>query len=173
MQSTFKVGQIAKELEVTPNTIRAWSKLYAPWLSPAATPTDAQTARKYNLRDIAVLRAVAAMRNEGKIHQEIVDALNGMAFPDEVEPNAQENGSQRVATSPQQPPQTAQDAPQLPAMVVDMLRDEIRAVRLQTDQAQRQQRDRVTMLLYGVLIGAVGVMLLFWLAYGLLALSQR
>lgn len=170
MQSTFKVGQIAKELDVTPNTIRAWSKLYAAWLSSTATPTDAQTARKYNLRDVAVLRAVAAMRNEGKIHTEIVDALNSMAFPDIVgEEDPQPEATQQAA----QAPQSAQDAPQLPAMVVDLLRQEIAAVRQETAQAQRQQRDRVTMLLYGVLIGAVGAIALFWAAYGLLALSQR
>jgi DNA-binding transcriptional MerR regulator len=157
----FKVGQIAKELDVTPNTIRNWSKLYAAWLSPEAAQTDAQTARKYNLRDLEVLRAVAAMRAEGKIHTEIVEALNGMAFPDIVDDQPQPEAAQL----PPQAPQQAQDAPQLPALVVDMLRDEIRAVRLQTDQTQRQQRDRMTMFLYGLMAGLLAGVLLFWLAY--------
>jgi DNA-binding transcriptional MerR regulator len=156
---TLTPAAVASILDVNVQTVRRWCAAHAAHLSDGAS----RAPRQLTGRDVEVLKHVASLRAQGLQTDAINEQLATLTFAEVEAP----------ADPPTQPPQQAQDAPQLPAMVVDLLRQEIAAVRLQTDQTARQQRDRVTMLLYGVLIGAVGAIALFWAAYGLLALSQR
>lgn len=80
-EKTMKVGEIAKLLDVDPNTIRNWCKRYAPYLSPTANPPTGND-RYLSARDYNVLAYIQSAVNGGLNHHELVVKLGEMSFND-------------------------------------------------------------------------------------------
>ena len=57
---TYTPSDVAKMLDVHPNTVRQWAKEFAPWLSAGANPPRG-VHRAYTSDDIAVIRHIADM----------------------------------------------------------------------------------------------------------------
>lgn len=84
----FKSGEIARALNVNPNTIRSWADTYGEFLSNRATAAK----RTYTPDDFLVLSTIAELRKSGLSFDAIRDALrNGQRIdtPPDV-PTAQE-----------------------------------------------------------------------------------
>lgn len=83
------VSDVAKRLDQSPSTIRAWSDEFADFLSAEATPGKGKT-RVYNEDDMGVFSLVASMRQDGKPYeaiqkaiQEALDSGEGLSRPQE------------------------------------------------------------------------------------------
>lgn len=83
-----KPSDAAKMLGVSTNTIRNWCDTFSAHLSEEATPPPG-AMRRLTERDIEVLRAIAAMREESLQLDEINERLFGMAFPEISPENAE------------------------------------------------------------------------------------
>ena len=66
--------QLATLLDTSEDTIRRWTKDYAPHLSPSANPPKGE-ARVYTERDVRILAYVAALRNTGNSLKTIEERL--------------------------------------------------------------------------------------------------
>jgi DNA-binding transcriptional MerR regulator len=154
---TFKPSDVAKELDVSVNTIRNWTRDFDEFLSPEATGQNGN--RQINKTDLEVLRTVHQLKREDGLQQpEIALRLGEMHFGEiamdepEDEPEA-DNDTEDLAL---------QGTSQLPALVLTMLRDEITSVREENAQTRQlvEQRDmgerqRLAMLLGGLALGVV------------------
>lgn len=68
---------LAKLIEVSPDTVRRWTKDYRGYLSPTGSPVKGQT-RILTGHDIAVLSYVATLRENGENHEQITDRLDDL-----------------------------------------------------------------------------------------------
>ena len=66
-ERTFTPADIAKELGVTTNSIRNWTRRYAEYLSDSAYPKPG-AQRTFTQRDRVVMSFVAQMVNDGRRH---------------------------------------------------------------------------------------------------------
>lgn len=71
----YKAGDIAKRLDIHPNTVRNWSDEYTRFLSGGAVGKAPGTRRRYNDQDALVLATIASLRNQGLKPAQIVEAL--------------------------------------------------------------------------------------------------
>ena len=151
----LKVGEIAKQLGVTTNTVRNWCKRYAEHLSYSANPPGGGE-RLFNTQDVNVLTYIQSAMNEGMNHHEIAVRLGEKEFSsNEVEIIVPTPGTSLTA-----PPEQPQDAPNGPTMLpavlqtIDSRFQAIeRRIEAQAIEAMAAQRDRVTMLVVGGLGG--------------------
>lgn len=146
----FKVGDLATQLGVVPNTIRNYCKRYAPYLSAGANP-PAGRERLFTTRDLNVLTYINVAVNEGVQHDELTVQLAAKTFNDgeaDVVVGMVEVMPAKVAPSPQEG--------QGDALAVHAA--------LSTMQAQINaiQRTQTTLLraavLWGALWGAIGAL---------------
>lgn len=70
-------GQVAKDIGVTPQTIRTWATRFSQWLSTEAS-AEGQT-RHFSDSDVEVLRAVAHFRSLNLPYDEIAEQLRAGA----------------------------------------------------------------------------------------------
>lgn len=68
--ATRTVGDLARALDVTTQTVRSWSDLFQDFLSPSATPPRGEV-RAYTEEDAAVLALVGKLRAQAKNFDEI------------------------------------------------------------------------------------------------------
>ena len=122
----MKTTEIAKHVDVTPNTVRNWTRLYAPHLSPTATPTGENEERVFTRRDMAVFEMIAQLRAEGFNHGQIAARLGETVI-----------GEGEIET-PQQ--NEMPEAPQPPATITG---DVSAAMMLATTAALQQIADRL------------------------------
>jgi DNA-binding transcriptional MerR regulator len=90
----------AASLGIQPATLRRWCAYHAAHLSSGANPPAGQ-ARRFDGRDLEVLRTVRALRAQGLTVTAINDQLANMTFA--------------VIDTEQEEPDTGKDVPQLPA----------------------------------------------------------
>lgn len=163
--TTYTIGQTAvivgKPNEPLPtNTIRNWTKQYHAYLSPEANPAP-NIERRYNARDIAVLKKIHELRTDRLTAPDI------MAILTESPPIAIEvmPASEPEATPPAALP--AQDAPGTAIALAPVLNDlSARIARIEGQTATRQRNTLVLMalivgvaVLAGVIVGALIVSL--------------
>lgn len=80
----MKTGELSKRLDVAPSTIRFWASEYSSYLSESAIGLGKGASRVFSERDVKVLATVAQMRNQGLTHEQIVEALDGDRFVEQV-----------------------------------------------------------------------------------------
>ncbi len=68
------VSTIVELFGVSKHTVRAWSREFAPFLGPGATPTRGER-RIYNQEDLGVFALIAHLRAQNASYAEIHDAL--------------------------------------------------------------------------------------------------
>lgn len=71
----YSVSQMARAINRTPPTVRAWTKEFGDFLSPTANPPRGEE-RQFTEEDAAVLRTVATMRDQGIEYADIIGALD-------------------------------------------------------------------------------------------------
>ena len=168
----MKVGEIARRLDVVPNTIRNWSKRYAPYLSPGANPAGGGE-RAYSLRDLNVLTFIHAAVHEGVNHDELTLQLKARTFSSddvdiiiglqEVMPESSQNATESHSD----------DFPLMVALSSIEKRQDTTDKRIDDMQQtiillQRNQADRVNAIVTGMVIGGAIVLIVvawvLWLA---------
>ena len=68
----LKIGETAREIEVTSATIRNWVKEFGEFLSPSAT---SQRRKRFTPSDIDTLKNIKKLRNDGFTYSEIHDEI--------------------------------------------------------------------------------------------------
>lgn len=71
----YSVSQVARAINRTPPTVRAWVKEFSDHLSTTANPPRGEE-RQFSEEDVAVLRTVATMRDQGTEYADIIAALD-------------------------------------------------------------------------------------------------
>lgn len=174
-QMPRKTGEIAKDLNVTPNTIRNWCELYARFLSPLANPTLGNQERIFTPRDVTVLKMIAQLRAERKTHSEITQRLSETKIGEveEVSPMGQvapflpgvADATGELSVHREQTPLAPLQLPAQLLEVYDSLARRLDAV----EAAQRSQAqgrwDGMTMFIAGVLAAAIFFMLILFLRW--------
>lgn len=107
LNETYKVGEVAKLLDVTGNTIRNYCKHHAAHLSQHANPPGNGT-RVFTLRDLNVLRYVQVALQEGETHAEIARNIAHIDFDDDDESIVVARPTTHTSPLPTSP-QTAQN----------------------------------------------------------------
>lgn len=165
-----KVGEIAVQLGVVPNTIRNYCKRYPDYLSISANPPS-NGVRLFTTHDLNVLAFINNAVNEGLNHDEIavqlaaktfnsdgVDLIVGLAevMPPETAPTAQEGQGEAML---------------LPAVISDM---QTRLQALELDRVVQARQLSHKAVRYARLEGAAiallaggFVMYLWWLLMGI------
>lgn len=161
-------ADVANLIGASVASVRRWSSAHAEHLSAGANP-PAGMPRTYTRKDVEVLRAVSDLRNQGFSSEAINVRLGDLTVA------TVEDADEEPAEIPPGPIESSQagqegrSAELMPPSMVQMLSSLLDAQQRATDQRidalERGQRDRVMMLLYGVLIGVVGAVVLFWLAF--------
>jgi DNA-binding transcriptional MerR regulator len=155
----------AAMLEITPVTLRRWCEYHAAHLSAGANPLSGK-ARRFNGRDIEVLRHVRSLRAQGLTATDINVQVAGLTFA--VIESDEQSPSADTAIAPTS---TAPDAAQAsPAILVslDAMQRQIDAIQQVTNEGKRIQRDTIYLISIGIMIGmlfTVGMIVLAWL-YG-------
>lgn len=165
----MKVGEIAKQLGVTTNTVRNWCRRYAESLSESANPPGGGE-RLFTTQDVNVLAYIQSAMNEGMNHAEIAVRLGEKEFSSaEVETIVPTPGTS--ITTHHQPPQDAPDSPaMLPAVLqgIDSRFQAIeRRIEAQAVEAKATQSERINILITGIVIGAVLVLIIVAVALGM------
>ena len=81
MPEKLTPSNLAKQLDISANTVRRITSTYADFLSPGATP-PAGGRRIYTLEDAATIEMIVNMQNLGKDEAEIFDQLEqGITLP--------------------------------------------------------------------------------------------
>jgi DNA-binding transcriptional MerR regulator len=176
-EKTMKVGEIAIQLGVDRNTVRNWCRRYAPHLSETANP-PLGGERLLTTRDVNILTYIHTAVNDGVSHDEIAVRLGEKAFNDhEIDIVVGEEQDTALTT---QPTETPQDAPQEPLLLPAVLtaidgRIEAMERRLEAQIAETRavQRDRMSMFIWGAIVGLIGALALFTVAYLLVTVGVQ
>ena len=155
---TFTPNEAAQLVGTAAHNVRRWTEYHSAHLSPLATPPPGQ-ARRYNGRDIEVLKHVKALRAQGLTVPVINEQLAGLTFAeiDTTAPDSEAIASVAVQESPQQA--------QALMVVVRDLQWQIDAIQQANQQANRNRLDSVTLLGVGVCIGLLFAAILIGLAW--------
>jgi hypothetical protein len=174
------IGQTSRGNTVNVHSLRRWCALHAEYLSPGANPNkskgeDAPDApRLLTDHDVEVLRTIAELRVIGTSTADINAKLATLSFAvvthedDKVDNPNHDN----LTITPTQPPEKAQDAPDggalLPA-VVEGINTRIesieRRLEVQMEETRAVHRDRIAMFIWGAVLGMIGALILFTVAY--------
>lgn len=172
---TFTPNEAAQMVGTAAHNVRRWTEYHAAHLSPLATPPPGQP-RRYNGRDVEVLKHVKALRMQGLTVPVINEQLAGLTFA-EVDTDEQTvTNSEELATQ-NAPERLRQEA--VAIMVVEAVnaiedriqaRLESRLVAIETSnqEAKQNRRDGVSWFAIGFLVAGflfLGMVLLSWL-YG-------
>ncbi|HXV43727.1 MAG TPA: helix-turn-helix domain-containing protein [Anaerolineae bacterium] len=75
-QSIYRPPQaVARELDVSPATLRRWSDEFANYLSSGADSGQGRSHRRYSERDVAVLAAIKELMNNGMTYEQVRQQL--------------------------------------------------------------------------------------------------
>ena len=139
---TFTPNEAAIMVGTAAHNVRRWTEYHGAHLSPLATPPPGQ-ARRYNGRDIEVLKHVKALRAQGLTVPVINEQLAGLTFA-EIDTSA--GDSEELA--PLASPGEIQSTQALVVVVQDLQR--------QIDGIQQARRfDAVGLVGLGIVIGLV------------------
>lgn len=74
--STYRLPQaVARELDVSPATLRRWSDEFADYLSQGADSAQGRSHRRYSEQDIATLILVKELMNNGMTYEQVRQQL--------------------------------------------------------------------------------------------------
>jgi DNA-binding transcriptional MerR regulator len=125
----LKVGQVAKQIGVSPTWIRDNTKEFAGFSSPTATPPP-KGIRLYDDNDMAMLATVKRLKGEGQDNEQIAAALTAGEPLDR----------------PPDPPESRQDAPPQETAIVAQAMSEVAPFRGKME-AVEDERDRLVVQL--------------------------
>ena len=158
-KSTLPLAITADQIGIKAVTLRRWCEYHASYLSPGANPPTGQ-ARRFNSRDIEVLKTVKDLREEGFSSARINEKLSGLTFAEidisEIAP-ADSEDTAIAPTTAQESPQQAQAF----MVVAQDLQRQIDAIQ----KANRRRLDSVTLLGLGICIGLLFAAILIGLAW--------
>lgn len=112
--STYRLPQaVARELDVSPATLRRWSDEFTDYLSRSADSAQGRNHRRYSEQDIATLTLVKELMNNGmtyeQVRQQLTQQLSGSPEsgsplspgpdPDDAEDPYNDNGESGLVTS--------------------------------------------------------------------------
>lgn len=148
---TFTPNEAAIMVGTAAHNVRRWTEYHSAHLSPLATPPPGQ-ARRYNGRDVEVLKHVKALRSQGLTVPVINEQLSGLTFA-EID-NDTGSSSSMNGDSEELAPTTAQEGlqqaqAQALVMVVESLRSEVKAIQ------EARRFDAVGLVGLGIVIGLV------------------
>jgi len=114
-ESNYSLMEVAKHLDISPEMLRTWNRRFAPLLSPTA----AGDAPRYGAADIAVLRTVQTLLDEGYSDAEVQQNLT----PRRIEPERPSASLPTVTTMLDDDASTASSTHALavPSVLGDML----------------------------------------------------
>jgi DNA-binding transcriptional MerR regulator len=148
---TFTPNEAAIMLGTAAHNVRRWTEYHAAHLSPLATPPPGQ-ARRYNGRDIEVLKHVKALRSQGLTVPVINEQLAGLTFA-EIDTSAAD--SVTIASVGSQ-----EGVQQAPGVIVAL-----QAIEQRIDAIERKRLDTVTAIGIGICIGLLFAAILISLAW--------
>lgn len=156
-------ADVARLANVTPQTIRDFTKRYADFLSPQASPENG--ARLYTDEDTEILRTVAALRRSGISHSKIAAQLRSR---NEVPPVVDVTPSNQA----QEPPKNGLESFLAPQIIQSITTTRFDALERRFDSLETMQTTLLrAALLWGIVLGAIGAMVvggfvqwLLWLA---------
>ena len=159
--STLSLSEAAESVGVKPVTFRRWADLHGAYLSASAHPPVGQ-ARRFDSRDLEVLRTVKSYRDQGISTAIINDRLAGLTFASVIDNEIAEDTTGPGADSTELASVSAQETPgqtQALIMVVQGVESRIAAV----ERLQRQ--GYVTAIGLGICIGLLFCAILIGLAW--------
>lgn len=75
-EATYRLPQVvARELDVSPATLRRWSDEFADYLSQSADSAQGRSHRRYSEQDIATLTVVKELMNNGMTYEQVRQQL--------------------------------------------------------------------------------------------------
>ena len=75
-QSIYRPPQaVARELDVSPATLRRWSDEFADYLSSGANSAQGKSHRRYSEHDIATLATIKELMNNGMTYEQVRQQL--------------------------------------------------------------------------------------------------
>jgi len=155
---TFTPNEAAQIVGTAAHNVRRWTEYHATHLSPLATPSPGQ-ARRYNGRDLEVLKHVRSLRAQGLTVAVINEQLAGLTFA-EIDTNS--------ADSEELAPVAAQEGlQQAPALIValEAMQRQIDGIQQARQEDRRARVDQLTMLGLGVCFGLLFCAILIGLAW--------
>ena len=162
-KSTIPLAITAEQVGIKAVTLRRWCEYHAAYLSPGANPPTGQ-ARRFNGRDIEVLKTVRELREEGFSVARINEKLSGLTFA-EIDTSAADSAdSEELAPTTfgraqvEAAPDGLQQAPQ--SIVVALQHIERRM-----DAYERRRFDTVTAIGLGFTAGLLFCAILIGLAW--------
>jgi DNA-binding transcriptional MerR regulator len=151
--------QVAKKANVSVNSVRNWSREYADLLSLEARGENGP--RLFSEEDAETICTIAALRKSGVPPTEIADRISNQDVPPIVD--AIPEPLQSTLQEPTTALQMLQDAPLALHVAHNALQSRVESLerRVEADIAriELQQRERLNMLVTGIVIGA-GVVLI-------------
>lgn len=81
----YRVGDVAKLLATSDQSVRGWSNEFAPLLGPGAVP-DRNVERRYTAQDVRVLLVIQKRKRMRESHEVIVAALEEAIRADQLPP---------------------------------------------------------------------------------------
>jgi DNA-binding transcriptional MerR regulator len=157
-------AQVARQANVSVQSVRNWTRDYSEFLSPQARGEHGP--RLFNDADVELLLAIASLRRSGVPPAEVPERLRDKSAPPIVDID--------VEASPQQSTETlkkATDGALALHMAHNTLKTRVEAVEArleaQATEAKAAARDRMTMLVLGIVLGVVLVIALQLLALGM------
>lgn len=164
MDKTYKIGNVAKMLDISTPALRKWSIQYAEHLSPDANPGPGK-ARRFTENDVSLLQQIANLRSTDDLsHDDILLRLDmeSASLPDEAEDIALES-----VQDAQDEPHTALTpsldmesiAPLLAAISANQIKSE--QIHALTDDVKRIDKasEQTRMILIAVLVAMILVLL--------------
>ena len=155
---TFAPNEAAQLVGTAAHNVRRWTEYHSAHLSPLATPTPGQ-ARRYNGRDIEVLKHVKALRAQGLTVPVINEQLAGLTFA-EIDTTAPDSEAIAPTTAPGELQST-----QALIMVVESLRSEVNAIQQARQEERHNRIDTVTAIGLGLCMGLLFAAILIGLAW--------
>ena len=164
---TFPPARAARQIGVPPNTLRAWCRTYAEFLSPGANPGQGEE-RRLTSGDVEQLRAVAQLRANDIPPEDIINRLrenpstSTEGLPRPPEPSTIDSKSVSGTDTPQLPATIDSGALQLARQALDTVDNRLGDVDKRLT-AIETQRSLVWVALAGVAVGAILVTAIVWL----------
>jgi hypothetical protein len=171
---TFTPSEVAQLIGEKTYNIRRWCEYHAELLEGGANPGRDQ-ARRLTRRDIEVMREIKKLRDANTPTSIINEKLRTLTFAvvdSDLDSNVDSTDMVSVDTPSQDltptPPQTVQEALQLPAPVLEVYVDlakRVQALEAAQREARHSRYDGMTMFVAGVLAAAIFFMLILFLRW--------
>jgi DNA-binding transcriptional MerR regulator len=158
--STLSLSEAAEIVGVKPVTFRRWADQHGYFLSAGAHPPVGQ-ARRFDSRDLEILKTVKGYRDQGISTAIINDRLAGLTFASVIENEIAEDTTGLGADSTELASVTSQEGLHDVAAIIQALSSH----QAQIDVIQRHRLDTITSIGLGICIGLLFSAILIGLAW--------